>query len=242
MPGDEVRYAGAPPIHIRSPEFTGALEDGVLVLEPRDHYPSLELARILAERFLRGWELDARLKEGRPALAFQYVTGEMVDRDPPPPGSPQVLALKAAGIAVVAGSLSICVTRRTYPDPPADFEFTPDVEVLWSRLEGYHAGREPLLSMAYFCLTWIERSGGGRRSAAKLFGLDKAVLDKLGELATNRGGPQEARKATRSTLSQQLSDREEKWIVACLELLIRRVGEASRPTYKTLTLNHLPKL
>lgn len=86
--GDEVRYAEPPPMRFRSGGFEGVLQDGVLILKPEDHYPSLETARVLADRFLRGWELDARLNEGRPALSFQYVTGKMIDRNPPPPGSP----------------------------------------------------------------------------------------------------------------------------------------------------------
>ena len=54
--------------------------------------------------------------------------------------------------------------------------------------------REPLTSMAYFCLNILEESAGDRSKAAKRYGIRMCVLDQLGNLSSNRGGP-EARKA-----------------------------------------------
>ena len=44
------------------------------------------------------------------------------------------------------------------PEPPHGFALSPGVEVMWNRYRGHPAGRAPLPSMAFFCLTVIEAS------------------------------------------------------------------------------------
>ena len=239
-PDCEIRYVDPEPLEIDRPGFRGRLEDQELVLKPKDHFPTVQSARAIADRFVRGWEVDAHLAHRSPALAFEFVMGDVVDRDPPPLGSSQSASVE--GAATSGGCLIACVTRSTYPEPPVDFEFTRDVEVLWDRLEGYPTGREPILSMASFCLRWIEMLAGGRREAAKLLRVDYPVLDKLGELTSTRGGPRTARKVKNGTPLQPLTLIEEAWIVWCLEALIRRVGEAATDSATRLTLGDLPRL
>ena len=239
-PSEEVSYDSPPPLTFERGLFSGLLDGDVLRLRPKDHYPSIELARGPAERFLRAWELDAELQRGRGSIAFDYETGEVIDRNPPPPGTSQTIHVGTASMVIVGCSASLHVTRREYPEPPEHFEFTSEVEALWHRLEGYRGGREPLLPMAYFCLTLVERIGGGRARAARLLSVDRAVLDKLGELTSERGDAATARKVSRSGSPRPLMDSEAKWIVAALEGIVRNVGEANSPARPGLTIADLP--
>jgi len=241
-PSEEVSYDSPPPLTFERGLFFGQLDGDVLRLTPKDHYPSIELARGPAERFLRAWEVDAELRGGRGSIAFDYETGEVIDRNPPPPGTSQTIQAGTTSMALVGFSASLHVTRREYPEPPKHFAFTSEVEALWSRLESYRAEREPLLPMAYFCLTLVQRIGGGRAKAAGVLGIDKTVLDKLGELTSKRGDAATARKASPSVVQRPLADSEAKWIVAALEGIVRNVGEANSPARPRLTLADLPPL
>ena len=240
-PSDEVRYVDPPALAFETRFFRGELAQDVLVLEPKDHYPTVDLARGPADRFVRSWEVDAALL-GRGPLAFEYVTASVVDRNPPPPGTVVRLEAELSAGFGLADVNSAHVARRSYPEPPANFEYTADVDVLWARLKAYERGEESLLSMAYFCLTWVERMGGSRAAASSLIHVDKEVLDKLGELTSTRGDAQTARKASRSRALQELSAQERTWIVACLRALVRQVGQQPGATGRGLSVADLPAL
>jgi len=105
-----------------------------------------------------------------------------------------MVALQGAYL-VSTGTVTCHVTRKTYPDPPKGFHLTPDAESILLRFRGYQDGREPLLSLAYFCLTVVLSAAGGLSNAAKAFGIAKSVLRKFGELTSNRGDLTTARKA-----------------------------------------------
>ena len=61
----------------------------------------------------------------------------------------------------------------------------------------YVEGREPLLSMANFCLSYVESEYAAqenrRKSAAPALGVDFDILTKVGNLTANRGGRDTAR-------------------------------------------------
>ncbi len=89
-------------------------------------------------------------------------------------------------------------------------------------------GREPLASMAYFCLTLLENRYGGRTAASKALVVDEAVLGKLGNLSTNRGDVSTARKITGDLTPFGAADTQ--WLEAAIRALIRRVrGDRLRP-------------
>ncbi len=98
----------------------------------------------------------------------------------------------------VGTSVKVHVTHRTYPEPPSRFRESQDVEVMWLRYEGYRDGKEPLTAMAYFCLTVVEARSGPkgqkRPNAAKQLKVEPKVLSKLGELSSQVGDNQKARK------------------------------------------------
>ena len=78
---------------------------------------------------------------------------------------------------------------------------------MYRRLSDYYADRKYLPSMAYFCLTVLEGkfTNAKRRSAAKSFRIDLAVLDAVGELSSTKGGADAARKAERRTGTNALT-------------------------------------
>ena len=148
----------------------------------------------------------------------------------------------AAQDALLVSNNARChITRGKYPDPPVGFHLTPDAESIWLRFRGYKDGREPLLSMAYFCLTLVRSAGGGQSNAAKAFGIGQSVLRKLGDLASNRGDRAVARKA--HATSQPLADAEHKWIEATIKQLVLRLCDPpSRYQRAPLTMADLPPL
>ena len=103
------------------------------------------------------------------------------------------------------------VGRWQSPPPPVDLSASPDVETLWFRYEMYRQDKEPLASMAYFCLTVIEAlAGGSRRRAAKTLVVDFSILDTLGRLVSQKGDAKTARKYSPS--SESLHPHEATWI------------------------------
>ena len=151
---------------------------------------------------------------------FHFDRAHIVDRDPPPPGAPQIVRASPVEVAVTMDAVLSHVTSTAYPLPPTNFVVSPDVETLWQRYEGYLDGQEPVATMAYFCLTvaeWIAEGSRGR--AAEKLGISLNLLDKIGELS-NPG-----RKHTPD--EEPVSDAEEAWLDKAVKLLIRRVGEVA---------------
>jgi hypothetical protein len=98
--------------------------------------------------------------------------------------------------------------------------------------------------MAYFCLTVVESAAGGRNrrtNAAKTFGISQNVLDKLGDLTTNRGDREIARKAHLNL--QPVKGAERAWIEATIKQLILRLCDGPQRSHrKQLTMADLPPL
>jgi hypothetical protein len=120
---------------------------------------------------------------------------------------------------------------------------SPDVETLWRRYEGYLEGKEPISSMANFCLTLVKQRGSGRKGAAKLLGIAFDVLRKLDELAATKGDEKTARKVPRGGFTSY-TPREVRWMEAAVRAIIRRLGElpAGRDGQPTVTIADLPAL
>ena len=79
---------------------------------------------------------------------------------------------------VPTNSVSGTCGVRKYPSPPLDLAISPDVQTMHDRYMNYLQGREPLSSMAFFCLTVLENSAGGRKAAARKYQIAKRVLEK----------------------------------------------------------------
>jgi hypothetical protein len=109
-----------------------------------------------------------------------------------------------------------------------------DVNALWQRYMRYEQSREPLLSMAYFCLSYFEDAAGTgakgrqrRKMAAEALGVEEEVLRRLGELTSTLGDAETARKKNPQSKSRGPTVEEKEWIETTVKLLIRKTAESS---------------
>lgn len=239
-----VTFNNPPPVKVETDAFLLCLENGRAFVEMKEHFAAVEAARSAVDPYLHSWELDVALRFGRQEIRFTYEDAEVIDRNPPPPGSPQVIQLSAVISATSSsGTATLTVARREYPFPPKHFRANPDVDTLWHRFDGYNQGREPLLAMAYFCLTLLEARAGGRKNAGKLYRVHKDVLSKLGELTASTGDERTARKLKETSALVPLAPTETRWIEAAVKAIIRRVGEIdANPSLDVLAMSDLPTL
>jgi len=245
----DVAWRNPPPLAIDGPSYKIVLENQHVTVEMFDHYSSEESARLAVEPFLHAWEVHAAASARNPIepLRFEFERAEVIDRSPDPPG-----VVRLSGIALGGGgamSVSFSIGFSHYPPPPKQFVVTADVESMWARWLGYRAKRESLPSMAYFCLTVVEASVGGkregqRRRAASDLNVDLEVLNALGELVSEVGAVETRRKAhLKQPRPHTLA--EEAWTIAAVKRLMGQVGEkASDPARLPgpLTLADLPPL
>jgi len=243
-PSDQVTYVSPAPVEFEAEEVRFRLAEGKLTCEMKSHISTAEDARAVVEPVLRAWEVDADLRWNRGELRFEFDAADIVDRSPRLRGIIHGHAHVLLGVAAISavGTVSVHVTRAHYPEPPGAFRLNPDAESILLRYQGYRDGREPLLSMAYFCLTVLEANAGSRRSAARKYRIERALLDKVGELTSRRGDRLSARKAT-ARPAQPLTGPEIAWLEAALKTLIWRLGDTRSATALPLiTLADLPML
>jgi len=233
-PTSSLEIVNAPALPIDSDAFTGRLDNGLLTLEPRDHFPDIETARTVSDRFVKAWQIAVGLDLGRAGFSFQYRRAHVIDRK----ADPGSLSASLSGVAAVSAVASVRATRHEYPPPPADFRLTPEVETLWERYCQYQEGREPLLAMAYFCLTVLVPKGEDRSDAAQRLSIEERVLDKIGELTSERGDNATARKMRPTT--RPLTADERAWIEAAVKAIIQHLATAQQG--HKLTMANLPPL
>ena len=245
-------FEDPPPIKDETEAFLMTLAEGVVTFEMKEHYSSEDTARIPVEEYLRAWELDVALQQNRISLRFVFDRSKVIDRNPPPPGTPVTVDLNAAVIATSAMSAEVMVTRGEYPAPPKNFKADMDTRVMWEQYERYIQDRDRLLPMAYSCLTRLQfrakfypAKGDWRRKAASMYSIDYEVLDKLGELTTNLGDEVGARKLSPQSELRPPNSQEVTWIEAVLKRIIRRTGQyAVHPqrAWPHITMSDLPTL
>jgi len=221
------------------------LADGVATFEMVGHHPREETARECVESYLRAWEIDAALRVGCAQIAFEFDRADVIDRDPPPPGTVQVVCPRPVVLTLKLPTVTLHFTQSWYPEPPRAFVVSPDVETMWGRYEAYLEGRESLAAMAYSCLDLLQTSAGGQEKAAKQYGISRQVLSQLGRLTSEVGDERTARKFKRLRQRRPHTGAERAWIEAAVKALTLRAGEwafdpgASRPQ---ITMSDLPKL
>lgn len=236
-------YESPPPVEYEKDGFRARLEEGVLTVTMKEHHASAASARKAVAEFLRSWEIQAALSVGRGCLRFEHDSAKVVDRHPSP--GTNTLVLEPLVCKVSVGAVTLHIGRSSYPEPPKDFVASPLVETMWHRFEMFLDGREPLASMAYFCLSTIQADAGGRNKAAAKYHVDRGVLDKLGQLTSEVGDSSTARKIDSSSTLRPHTPQETEWMKCAVQTIIRRVGEveasptASRPR---LTMSDLPRL
>lgn len=222
-PPETVKFDDAPPIEHETDAFRMRLESLIATFVMKKHHASAQTARPCVEEWLRAWELDVALRFGQVEIEFVFQNAKIIERDPPPPGA---IHHASAHITLsVSAQATVTVLHRKYPTPPTNLKFSPDVDAMWYRYRGYDLGKEPLASMAYFCLSLFEVSAGGRAQAASQHSVSKSILNKLGEFTTNFGDPRTARKHSKASTGLEFTVEQTAWMKAAVKLLIRRKAE-----------------
>lgn len=232
-----ITFNDPPDIDIKTPDFRGRLSKGILTLEPKEHFDSEAQVRPLADDFVRSWEISAGLQSDRPVFDFHFEGSHMEDRNP----DPGATSVHLSEHIHMSETVQIERSAPAYPAPPQDFKFIPEVEVLWNRYFRFIEGGELLLSMAYFCLTFMESrflKGDKRKQVASHYSIHIDVLNKLGELTSTRGDNITARKASGAPMA--LSDSEAAWINATIKAIIKHL--ATRKPGQILRMTDLPPL
>ena len=237
-----VDYSEAPPLDHEDEQFRLHIEGQLVCFELKEHCATLEAARTVVEPYIRNWELDAGLRTRRFKLRFERP--EIVDRSPTP-GTKGLSAYVSSGES--STQAAVAVVALEYPRPPSGLTLDPDnrdVLTMYHRYTGYLEKREPLTSMAYFCLTMLtEYLSKGREAAASEYRIERKIFDEIGDLSTNRGGPAGARKA--DGVSQDLTAHESNFLREAVKVMIRRVAEVAYDPDKDLPLirrSDLPSL
>ncbi|MFI5252979.1 MAG: hypothetical protein ACHQQQ_11180 [Bacteroidota bacterium] len=242
---EKLSYVNPPALKFDSPEGNFELADGKLRCEMKKNFATEEEARKVVDPFLKAWEIDADLRLGRGTLRFDFKRAEIVDRSPVIPDDNHkhiILSAETGAISVAGHSAIICRTQNTYPEPPRSFRLTPDADSLWFRYQGYLDGREPLLSMVYFCLTVLESTANGRNSASRKYNIALTILDKIGDLTSKHGDHRIARKASKGG-NPPLTGEECVWLETAVKLLIWRVGDNLEAiSLSPITMADLPKI
>ena len=120
----------------------------------------------------------------------------------------------------------------------------PDVLTMFQRFEGYLSGREPLPSMACFCLSMLANHlSYGRKEAAARYGISRNVLGAVANLVSEEEGPTAAGKAT--GIEHDLTQEEDQFLEEAVRLIIQRVAAVAQDPQRPLrqiTMADLPEL
>jgi hypothetical protein len=250
----QLSFESPPPLFQEYDAFGIRLENGILTVEMKEHHASVESAKEKVEGFIRDWMIYAAFDFDWDLLNFEYENAEVIDRKPSPRVPGQI-----TGDGNITLPMLTCKGTGTvhplklseYPAPPARFRATPDVETMWFRYQQHLQDKETYQSLGYFCLSLVQWSTGvgkgARCAASRMYNIDRDVLDKLGELTSERGTQREARKLDSGSTLVPLTDVERRWIREALKMLIRRKGEydfepATGASLKQITMTDLPKL
>ena len=239
-----IDYSSAEPLELHFDAFDVRVEDSHVRFAMKHHFATERDARDAIDDYIHGWELNATLVRGPNAFKLRYSRSEVEDRKP----VPGVINAQAEPILFnFSTSAQATVSPRTYPTPPSmSLKRSPDVESMFHRYTRFREGREPLTTMAYFCLTVLEAATGERRgrraAAAKRYCISKAVLKQLADLSSTKGGVG-ARKA--EGVQQDLNQQERKFLEAAVTTIIRRVAEVAHDpnaSPKLITVQDLPRM
>jgi hypothetical protein len=216
------------------------LDAGVLRAVPAAEFRERRAARDDLEPHLRDWEQAAFLTTYAYRIGFDYDHAD-VEEVNPRPGSITVFP-ETIDLRFSMGTPTIIRGNREYPAPDTAFRRTPLTDALTERLRRVRDREAELPAVGYFVLDSLEEGFGGRASgkrarAATALGVDRAVLQKLGEL-TSAADPEIGRKAGPA---RPLTALEREWISAAIVRLVRRVGEhAAGTTTAQITMKDFP--
>ena len=243
--GNSVDYRKAEPLIREEPAFRVEVKDNQARFELKVHYATEEDARNAIKDYIDDWEFDACLEHSPDYFRLKFDRAQIEDRNPPPP-RPGVknIAMTFRG---EPGTWSVALTKvvLSYPAPSSEVNFRdPNVQRMYQRYMDYRQGKEHLASMAYFCLDVLEHSMGpekiGRHAAAREYRIAFSVLDRIGELSSEKGGGG-ARKA--DGVDDDFTSQERLFLEQAIKRIIRRAAEKAHSPDKVLpqiSLSDLP--
>ena len=238
---DKFDFTHAEPFVREEATFRLEVRDNQARFELQEHYATEAHAQRAVEKYISGWEFDACLEHEDPDyFRLKYDAAEIEDRNPTP--GVTTINARTLHVQVSIPPATVISSPGRYPTPPSDVRVDVDVEAMYRRYMGYRQGREPLGSMAYFCLTVLEMNAGGRSNASTKFQISVRVLSTIGRLAGQKGGS-EARKAR--GVGKELTNRERRFLEEATKRIIRRTAEKAEDCAKDLpqiSMNDLPQI
>ena len=238
-------YGKASPLGRSESAFDVHVEHKKARFTMKEHHATEEGACAAVEEYIRAWEFEATLQHGPDAFKLRFDYADIEDRKPTP--GLVVLRARPARFAVSIDTPRVTVSPPSYPSPPSTaLTRSPDVESMFTRYVGYREGKEPLVGMAYFCLTVLKASegpkSGAERDIAKFYGIRPKVLSELRRLSSSKGGT-EARKAT--GIGHDLNQQERRFLEDAVKAIIRRAAEVAHDSSMPramIALSDLPGL
>ena len=220
-------YSKADPLEREAKDFTIKIANDKACFTMTAHYSTKEEALKAVQEYIQVWEFDAALQRGPNAFTLEFSHPQIEDRKPPIPGIVSLSARPTTWSWSV--SKPRIVVSSPYPSPPSSgLKLSPNVQSMYDRFLGYLSGREPLPSMAYFCLTMLRysiRSNGKEatdQETSAHYRIEQHVISKTVKLSTNSGGSQ-ARKA--SGFKQELTPENTRFLQKAVKAIIRRAAE-----------------
>ncbi len=241
-------YSEAEPIDHEEDDFSIRVEDGRVCFLMKERYATVDSAKEVVEPYIRSWELDAALRSQPGVFKLKFERAK-IERPQPIPGKHEVSADPTYW--TFETSVPEVTVSRPYPRPPAGapLERNDDVFLMLARLEDYFDRREKLTTLAYLCLTTLEdltcqrRRKGRRSKVARKFMIERDVLDKVGNLSSEKGGQIEGRKY--GALKEDLTPFERQFLENAVKVFIRRLAEKANPSngpLQWITLDDFPEL
>jgi hypothetical protein len=240
IPASFIDLVDGPQIEVETDAFRAKLTGRQLVLEMTAHFASEAEARCIADPFVNGWAIASGLRRGRSEISFKFVGAQIIDRSATSGGAHQSSASFQLPAIQLEATLMNGRIRTGFPPAAPGFLASQEVEVLWARHQAFIDGREPLLSMAYFCLTFVQMlAGGSRERAAKKYRICRKVLDRIGELTSTHGDYRSARKVVGDKSPKTLTQNDIPWLEAAVRVMIWRVGASPVPDDPVVTVDEV---
>lgn len=216
--GESISYKEAEPLVLDEPAFRLEVKDKQARFELHDHYATEKDAREAIEEYIRAWEFDACLENGLDSFQLKFHKAEIVDRNPTPGVVHFHFRTSTAQVTVTPP-----VKKHSYPLPPSSISINPDIQTMFDRYMNYRRRREPLPSMAYFCLDYLLRCAGDEKSTSGKYRISRNVIEKIRKISSTKGGPSGARKG--GGVSHELTNEESRFLEEAVEKMIRRAAE-----------------
>ncbi|MYD62775.1 MAG: hypothetical protein F4W91_17185 [Gemmatimonadetes bacterium] len=237
-------------------EFQVKVEDKKVCFKLKEHYATESEARKSIDEYIRAWEFDAGLSHGPDYFKLKFDSAKIVDRNP----TPGVINLRETiTLGTLSSSGTLTIVPPEYPSPPSGLSIDADVQTMYDRYMNYRRKREPLPSMAYFCLTILEGTAMAktkgkfkkhekRQAAAEYYHIEEKVLKLVGKLSSEKGDPLEARKREGpdddlEKKERRFKEQERRFLEQAIVKMIYRAAEKANDPTKNLsqiTLSDLP--